>query len=190
MSLRELNSSFLAVLDSRNIDWEGICKFDENGNFVNYNSPTNPKNNRYLKPIPSGERAMEEARRTKAILEEALKPPHPSLMMVELKKLSLHCGLQNKAPEEVAHMFDDYIEDLQDYPYKLLREACQKYRLLPEGNNFMPSSGKLVALMSDKYHKLKFLERRVNQILGLCEAEKTRENRGLSLNEALERILA
>jgi hypothetical protein len=178
------------VLGSKSIDWDGVCKFDEHGNFEGYASPTNPKNNKYLRPIPSAEKSISEARRTKAILTEALKPPHESEMMVELKKLSLHCGLQNKAPEEVMHMFDDYLEDLKDYPYKLLREACKKYRTLPEGNNFMPSSGKLISLMADKYHKLKFLQSRVDKILGLhLEAEKPRENKGITLNEALNRLL-
>jgi hypothetical protein len=188
-SLTDLNSHFVETLKQASIDWDGNCEFDESGKVVGFKIDS-PSNNRYMRPIPRSDKSITEAMKTKSILQDAMKSPSKSEMSVELKKLSLHCGLQNKAPEEVALMAEDYFEDLGQYPLFLLQEACKKYRTLPEGNNFMPSSGKLISLMADKYHKLKFLQSRVDKILGLhLEAEKPRENKGISLNEALNRLL-
>jgi len=171
------------------IDWDGNCEFDENGVVVRFKKP-NPANSFSMRPIPQTDAVLSDAKAAKATLDVALRPPAKQELALIVKKLSLHCGMQKKAPEEVNLLFADYWEDLKAYPKFLIEEACQKYRLLPEGNDFMPSSGKLVSMMAEKLAKLNFIRRRVDKILGLqVDDTKPKQNKPVSLSEALDKIL-
>ena len=71
---------------------------------------------------------------------------------------------------------------------KLIADACEAYRKLPEGNQFMPSSGKIIGLLNDKWWKIKFLKQRIEKILGIYVPPEKKQNRVLSLDEALEAL--
>lgn len=138
-------------------------------------------------PIPKSDKAVNDAKEALKIIDAALTPATPNQIAVAVKKLSLHCGMQNKAPEEVKYMFQDYCNDLGSFPIQLIEDACASYRKLPQGNNFMPSSGQLIAMMAEKQKKLQFLKTRVNKILGV-EVER-KENRGVSLMDVLNSLV-
>lgn len=141
-----------------------------------------------MRPIPTSDRAINEAKEAMLILESALRPATKEQIAVCIKRLSLHCGMQAKAPEDVKYLFLDYCNDLKQYPAQLIESACEKYRKLPEGNSYMPSSGQLIALMQDKHTKMLFMKSRINKILGITTPEKG--NTGLSLMEALDKLIS
>lgn len=153
------------MVNDKDIDWEENCNFDENGKVVNFKTDK-VTNHRYMRPIPRGERAVQDAKEAKLTLEAMMTPAIMEQLAIAFKKLHISCGKQNRNPEEMKHMFTDYYNDLRKYPIKLIEGACEVYRKLPEGNEFMPTSGKLIALMEDKWHKMLFLKRRIDKILG------------------------
>ena len=179
---------FLNLLINKDIDWDGDCVF-ENGAVAKFKTEKT-SNHWRMRPIPQGLKARNEALEAKERLEKIMRPATKDQISICLKKLSLHCGMQNKAPNEVSAMVADYLYDLAKYPVILLEEACATYRAAPEGNQFMPRSGQLVTLMKDKYHKMKFLQMRIDKILGLYVEPAQKQNKALSLNEILDRLSA
>ncbi len=181
-----LSLPFLNLIKNNDVDWDDNCIF-ENGKVTGFKRDL-VTNNYRMRPIPRGDKAINDAKEAAKILDVALRPATPNQIAVAVKKLSLHCGMQAKAPEEVKYMFQDYCNDLGKYPIQLIEDACAQYRQLPEGNNFMPSSGTLISMMNEKYHKMQFLKVRIDKILG-THVEIKRENRTLSLNEALNQLV-
>lgn len=174
------------MISNKNIDWEGNCIF-ENGKVIGFKRDS-AKNNYHMLPVPCDTRTLHDAKEASLLLDATMQPMGKMPFAMMIKRLNLHCGKQIKTPEEVELMMIDYYNDLKSYPAQLLEFACQDYRKLPEGNNFMPSSGQLISLMAEKMAKLNFMRKRIDKILGKIEPEK--ENRGLSLVEALEKIMA
>lgn len=143
-----------------------------------------------MRPVPKSEAVMRDAMEADKLLEAVMRPATHEQIAIAIKKLALHCGMQAKAPEEVQYMFLDYCHDLAEYPAALIEGACTEYRKLPEGNNFLPSSGKLISLMQPKFSKMKFMRKRVNQILGLNnrKTQGVRENKTVSLMDAINAL--
>lgn len=180
----ELSLPFLNLLNDRYIDWDENCIF-ENGKVVGFHRQTTT-NSYTLRPIPKSEKALNDAKTALLILEGAMQRASSDQIAIIIKRLSLHCGMQAKAPGDVKYMFLDYCNDLKEYPAQLIETACEEYRKLPEGNSFMPSSGQLISLMNSKFKKMQFIKRRINKILGV---EDKLEIRGLSLIEALDKLI-
>ena len=174
------------MLNNKDIDWEGNCIF-EDGNVVGF-KVDKASNHRYMQPIPKNEYIVNSAKEAKKTLDAVMQPATFDQIGIEIKKLSLHCGKANKNAEETKYMFMDYCKDLEGYPIKLIAEACEKYRKLSEGNEFMPNSGKLIALMAEKWHKMKFLKTRIDKILGTYVEPAKKQNRVLSFDEALAQL--
>ena len=187
-SQQVLPSRLVSLINDRDVDWDGNCEFDENGKVVGFKVPSQ-SNHLRMRPIPKNEELLKDVREADKLLASVMKPATRDEIGIMIKKLSLHCGMQAKAPEEVKFMFLDYCNDLAEYPKALINEACEKYRKLPEGNNFLPSSGKLISLMSEKYHKLKFMRQRINKILGKEAPKPQKENKELSFLESLEFVI-
>lgn len=180
-----LCSSFLKMLNDKNIDWNGNCEFKD-GKVVGF-LKDDFRNNYQMRPIPRGLKASNDALEAQKTLNGMMTPSTRDQVSIALKKLSIHCGKQNKTPQEINSMLADYYNDIGMYPIKLIEDACEQYRKQPENNNFMPNSGQLIAIMADKYHKMKFIRKRIDMILGkeVKEPKKNR-NRPVSLMEAIE----
>lgn len=174
-------------MSSQDIDWDGNCVFDENGKVVDFKIQSAGNHSR-MRPIPKVEALIKDAKEADKLLSSIMQPATKEQISVIMKKLALHCGLQNKAPNEVASLINDYCYDLAEYPAALIDEAGTRYRKLPEGNNFMPSSGKLISLMQPKFSKMKFMRKRIDQILGKYEEPKRRENKTISLMDAINAL--
>lgn len=143
-------------------------------------------NHRRMLPIPNDEKTIEEAKQAQSVLEIAMRPATSAEIALMFKKLTLHCGKQVKSFEEINSMVSDYYHDLKEYPVKLIEEACEQYRKLPSGNNFMPMSGQLIALMTEKYYKMQFLKARIEKLLGENINPALEPNKKISLRDALE----
>ncbi len=175
------------MLNRTDIDWDGNCNF-EDGKVVSFKI-ANAANHYQMRPIPSNDRAINDAREAKKVIEAIMQPASYEQMVVVFKKLSSHCGKVNKSPEDIKYMFNDYYHDLKKYPIKLIEGACEAYRKLPEDNAFMPTSGKLIALMAEPWHAIKRVEVKINKILGLHVEPAMKQNKMLSLDEALAKLL-
>lgn len=175
------------LLNDKDIDWDGNCIF-EDGKVVGFKIER-ASNHKYMMPIPQYDWLVNSAKEASKTLDAIMQNATKEQIITEIKKLSLHCGKVNKMPEETKYMFMDYCKDLESYPIKLISEACDKYRKQAEGNEFMPSSGKLIALMEDKWHKMKFLRQRIDKILGTYAPPQQKQNRVLSVDEALEQLI-
>ncbi len=181
-----LSSSFANLLNNKDVDWDGNCIF-EDGKVTGFKNQV-ATNHWHMRPIPSGERAMNDAKEAKKILEAVMMPAAREQITLTLKKLSIVCGKANKTPAEISSMLGDYYTDLKNYPIKLIEEACEAYRKLPEDNQFMPTSGKLISLMGGKWAKMQFMKTRIDKILGIYTYQKPKENKMLSLSEVLEQL--
>lgn len=173
----------MSLVNSREIDWDGNCIF-ENGKVVRFRHQ-DQRNSFSMRPIPQNEDTQKMARNALLTLDNALKPATTDEIALSVKKLSLHCGMQDKSPLDVKFMFMDYCVDLKDYPIGLIDEACKSYRQQSSGNEFMPSSGKLISMMESKYYKMIFLKKRVEKILGIDEVKKL----PLSLWEEIDQVV-
>jgi len=149
---------------------------------------TKASNNYSIKPIPSDDETLQDAKHASLLLDSIMQPAAAHQIAISIKKLSLHCGLQNKAPEEVKSLYMDYCIDLKEYPAKLIENACKEYRTMSEGNNFMPGSGKLISLMDAELRKMKRMRVRVNKILGTHVDKPLNQNKTVSLAEALSQF--
>ena len=177
----------MSLINNSNIDWNGNCRFDEKGEIIEF-VHSSPNNHYGLKPVPKTDAVLKDAREAEKLLSSIMQPATKDQIAIAVKKLSLHCGMQAKAPEEVKSMFMDYCRDLAEYPKVLIDESCEIYRKQPDGNNFMPSSGKLISLINGKYHKMKFLRSRIEKILGTHEAIPERGNKSVSLMDAIKNL--
>lgn len=182
-----LTRPFVNLLTSKDIDWDGNCIFD--GGRVTGFKVDKTTNHRHMKPIPTDEGFKAAARASQVTLEELLRPATPEQIILEIKKLSLHCGKTIKAEEEAKFIFMDYCKDLSKYPIRLIAEACDNYRKLPKGNSFMPKSGRLIELLTIKYHKIKFWQAHNNKILELHVEPEVSRNQVPTLDEILKDLL-
>jgi len=148
------------------IDWEGNCNFDENGKVVSF-KVAKASNHYRMRPLPQGEKTINEAKQASIWLDSVVRPVTRDAFILIFKRLTIHCGMQNRTPQEIASLTADYYQDLGKYPAKLIDEACSAYRLLPENNSFMPSSGKLISFMQVEFAKMQYQRKIINQILGL-----------------------
>lgn len=145
------------------IDWDGSCIF-ENGKVIGFKI-ARASNHYQMRPIPNSDKAINDARQSKQILESIMRPSTMEQIATVFKRLHIVSGKQNRSAEEMKYMFTDYYADLGKYPIKLIENACAAYRRLPEGNEFMPTSGKLISLMAEEWAKLLFQKSRVDKIL-------------------------
>jgi hypothetical protein len=155
----------VSTITSTKIDWDSNCKFDELGNVVGFHRQ-DIKNNYSMKPVPHDEKILKLAREGKKVLDGVMKPASREEIALAVKKLSLHCGMQDRAPNDVKHMFNDYCEDLKQYSLLLINDACAAYRKSLKSSKFLPSSGELIALIKPRYAKLARMRDRINKILG------------------------
>lgn len=141
-----------------------------------------------MKPIPTSDKALNAAKDAMKTLDAIMRPATRDQVGMEFKKLYLISGKQTRTPEEMKYMFNSYYTDLKEYPIKLIAEACEEYRKLPDGNSFMPQSGLLIELMSVKWSKMKFMRLRINKILGTHVDKPLKQNKTVSLAEALSQF--
>ncbi len=163
------------LLSSERVDWSGKYAFHEDGEIDFQRTTENGVGsiNTLIRPMPSlNDENRAEFERTRAVLLDAMRPPTKLEFGDLITRLSFHCGMQAKDPGAVASMTKDYWNDFGHYPYSLIQNACAKYRRLPEGNNFMPNSGKFIELMSHEYHKLKRMLERAEKLLGISSQEE------------------
>ena len=188
-----LKEHTFSLLKNDRIDWNGSCEFDEDGKFVSFTNPNNPRNQMGLKPIPKYDvdsqvkKELSEARKS---LDDMIRPPDKNQFSTMITKLGLHCGMQQKKPESVKAMLRDYWEDFGDYPLFLIEKACQKYRKMEEGNKFMPNSGKMISMMYEENYKLKKLSDRLNRLLGEDKPNNSekRQNGIVHIEDILNRV--
>ena len=140
-------------------------------------------------PIPQSEEVLQEANVASERLREAMRPSKVEEVAMVLKRLSLHCGMPPRSPEEVKSMLGDYYHDLGEYPIALLEEAAESLRKMEEGSKYLPSSGKLISMMMPKYRKMQLMRKRIDQILGVYVEPVRKENKMMSLTEALNNLL-
>lgn len=148
----------------------------------------NVNNSFYMRPIPCGEKARGEAKQALMILEGVMRPCTIDQLAVEVKKLTLHCATAGRSEDDNNQFLKDYYSDLKQYPIKLIAEACKKYRLKSEGNNFMPQSGALIQLIQVKYGRMQAMKIRINKILGTHVEPEGNKNRPVSMVEALSEL--
>jgi hypothetical protein len=93
---------------------------------------------------------------------ELLKPARRDEVMALLGKLILHYPQMNMGDNQLQVLFEDYLDDLVEFPSSAIAAACKEYRLNPE-NRFFPSIGWLVSRSKDSTyplrHRLKIIER-------------------------------
>jgi hypothetical protein len=140
-----------------------------------------------MQPIPKDNDEMIEEKHK---LDQIMRPSTKHEFATLITALGMHCGMQNKNPDVIKSMMRDYWQDMSDYPKYLIEKACSKYRTLPEGNEFMPSSGKLISLVKAEFITLKRMEKRLNIILGneVKKDPSKRENGMVSVDQILEKF--
>lgn len=170
------------------IDWEANCHFDESGKVIAFKRE-NIKNNCQMKPVPQDAQTMKDAMEADKMLRAVMQPCTKEQLAFTLKKLSLHVGMGKKTQTEVKLLFLDYFEDLSQYPIKLIEDACAEYRRLPNGNEFFPSSGRLIAMIKPKFDKMQLLRRRIDAILGINNPPVVKKKKQMTLTEIIETII-
>ena len=171
------------ICQNTNIDWNGNCQFDDDVKVIVFNT-SSTKNSFGIQPIPSDNTIVEDAKKAKVDIAKALEPAKREEIALAIKKLSLHCGMQKRSPDEVRYMFNDYCQDLKEYPVALIELACTQVRMNPE-KAFLPSSGELVEVIRPRFNKLKSLHKRILQILG---EDINEQADSIPLHELLNRL--
>lgn len=98
---------------------------------------------------------------------------HPDEIKVFLGKLVLHFPQTNMDDGHLSMLYEDYIQDLQQYPAHLLEAACREYRRNVE-NRFFPKVSELIALVNPKWLELKSKLATIEKILsGRTEKPKS-----------------
>lgn len=167
------------MLSSEKIDWTGKYVFDENGNVDPHASHANgvPMVQMDCRPMPTVQDAEKaDLMETKRQLESAMRPPTQGEFATLITRLGFHCGMQNKHPQAIRMMIDDYWHDFGHYPNSLIELACAKWRKKPEGNDWMPGSNDFLQLMHTELYFLKKLLSRTKRLLG----EEPEEEEGKS----------
>lgn len=154
-----------SLLDSQKIDWNGNCLFDENGKIIAF-AVESTKNTPNLKPIPKTEAILRDAKEADKLLQSIMQTPSRELMSIIITRLSVSCALQSQTKGAMIQKIENYFEDLRDIPICLIEKACSLYRKLPSGNEFMPTSGRLISLIQTDLNKLKKQRHRIDLILG------------------------
>lgn len=154
-----------SLLNSRLIDWEGNCEFDENGKVTGFRRETNT-NSYSLRPIPKDSEIVEQAKAARLQIDDICRPCNKKEFAEIITRLSLHCALQKKDQGLIKALMQDYWEDIGHYPLPLVKEACVLYRRLPSGNEFMPTPGKLMDLVRPRLIQFERMVRKINLILG------------------------
>ncbi len=67
-------------------------------------------------------------------------------ILVLLAKLALVYWRPDFTPSQAKQLYDQYLDDLQEYPFADISEACQKYRRDGE-NKFFPTPGQLRSII-------------------------------------------
>ena len=174
-------------LGSKHIDWNGNCIFDDSGKVTGFRIQSQA--NRFdMLPIPTDKQSLIDAREADRMLSAIMTPATYEQISLSLKRLSLHCGLQAKAPEEVKSMIMDYCFDLGRYPTKLIEQACTEYRTSPSLKKFMPSSGELIGMIKPKYEKMESLRIRIDKVLGNYRDKKQTNSGEKSLSDLIKNI--
>lgn len=140
-SQQQLRSSMNALLDDEDIDWNGVYK----------------RSGTFKKDIPvlDGDSSLykfivdEEAE-----LEMGVQAASENEITVMLANLKLHRPTQSMTEGQSKRLLKDYLEDLGEYPAKLIEKACKDYRT-DGSKSFFPTSGQLIDLMKDEYYTRK-----------------------------------
>lgn len=157
----------LDITQATCFDWDGIAIF-EDGKVVGFKRSDNPDNSFSLKPIPQGEGVIRDAQEAKQKLDAILTPPTEDAFNMMFKILTLNYNHQAKSEAEWALISGAWKYDLAHYPKVLLQQVFGQIR--KDGNQeFMPKIGNVIERIEKPYRKLKKIERRVNQILGIKE---------------------
>ena len=111
-------------------------------------------------------------------------------VQVLLGKLRAHCPMQGVTPGEAKVLFDDYLGELMHCPEWAIRDACKKYRSIPE-NRFFPSLAQLMTLVKLETWKITSQIRAIEKILAK-EAGKEQPKPDLSneLSKLAENLMA
>ncbi len=84
-------------------------------------------------------------------------------------------------------MTSDYFADFGDYPKMLIEEACRKWRVKSEGNEWMPKSSDFIEMMfSDRYFLNKILSRTKILLGESVETPKKEETGMKSISDLLK----
>jgi hypothetical protein len=95
---------------------------------------------------------------------DLLKPSRRDEVMALLGKLILHFPQTNMGDNQLLVLFEDYLNDLKEFPAFAIAEACKEYRLSPE-NRFFPSVGWLVSRSKDATYPLRHKLGTIQKIL-------------------------
>jgi hypothetical protein len=158
------------LVHKTSIDWDGIAIF-EDGKVVGFKRSNNPDNSFSLKPIPQGEGVIREAREAKPTLDALLAPPTEDAFNMMFKILTLNYNHQAKSETEWALITGAWKHDLAHYPKVLIQQVFGEIR--KDGNqDFMPKIGNIIQRIDKPYKKIKRMEKRINQILGIEEVKE------------------
>jgi len=182
-----LPERLILLLNNKNIDWDNNCNFNAAGKVSNFKQEA-LTNSFSMRCVPKGELVTSEAKNALYVLEAIMQTSTRGEFSIIFTRLSNHCGLQNKDPNMFKSMLRDYWQDLGQYPKSLIDKACDKYRRLPSGNNFMPKSGVLINLMDAEFHKMQTMHKRINIILGNVKPRVEKTNKPLSLSDTIKNM--
>lgn len=115
----------------------------------------------------------EELLASKVALSDAMRRPTPDEFKTILTRLRLHFGMQDKSPEEVRSLLNDYWDDLREYPVLLLADVARQWRRNP-ANKWFPKVGELLTLIMPRAAQLKRMMQRTCQALGEPAPEETK----------------
>lgn len=159
-----LKEPFYSLLSRNDIDWAGKCLFTPEGRFNGFKNGRQG-GNISARPVPSDAETVARAKVEKKRIEKIMIKPTKAEFAELMARLSFHCGHQQMTPEMSQSVLQDKWEDLKDYSLPILKEACKQYRLLPKGNNFMPQSGNLIALIKEEWNALNTALSRIEAII-------------------------
>ena len=91
----------------------------------------------------------------------------PEEIAVEIEGLALHYPAFNRTPQESRVANAHWLDDLEDWPLDLIRDACRKWRNSPE--RYFPTPGQLKALSSPELVARRVLADRAAEFLRLVD---------------------
>ena len=169
-----------AIVKAAYIDWDDTAIF-ENGKVVSFKNKSTT-NNYSLKPIPSDDKSISDARDAKQSIADILKPPTKESFAAMFKILTLNYNHQAKNTKDWGIVSGAWEFDLGGYPKVLLQQVFGDLRR--DGDQkFMPNIGEVIKRLDIPLNKIKRVERRVNKILGIEEQKE------ISLLEQLNKLI-
>ena len=112
------------------------------------------------RPMPTDQR--EQVLATRDALRERLVAARRGAVIAHLARLSAHYARERSA-EQWQIVFEDYAEDLSEFPEVYVRNAIARWR---QSNPFWPRAAELRGLMLREWHRDQELLRRAEVLLG------------------------